>query len=143
VASTGAAPERRDALGAGGALEEMIAEGRAARARDTENDADAEEAASALTERVVNWIPDNLADAIRLLEFGLKNNELDAVESVLNGLRIIAGAGDAPAAEPVLGDHHILELFREWRAAYYDDDEAALARLRVTEKAIADMPATG
>ncbi len=111
-------------------------------------------AADALTERVVNWIPDNLADAILLLEFidadAGRVFEPGVPRSVIAGLRIIA-AGDPVDAEPVLGDRRILGLFREWRArgdqmdaiADGDDNGPALARLRVIEKAIADMPAEG
>jgi hypothetical protein len=54
--------------------------------------------ANELTERVVNWIPDSIADAIVLLEFDVDGAEPKVARSVLAGLRIIAAAGDPAAA---------------------------------------------
>jgi len=75
-------------------------------------------AANALTERVVNWIPDNLADAIRLLDHDPDGICTQIPRSVLAGLRIIAGAGDPVTAAPVTGDRRILGLFGQWVEAW-------------------------
>ncbi len=157
-ASAAAAPvtasEQRTMRGAGEALEELIAEERAAWRREIETD-EAQAAANALTDRVVNWIPDNLADAIQLLEFdtdGLEEPQI--AKSVLAGLRIIASAADPVAAEPVTGDRRILGLFREWLeawrysgsiAATATDDQMgeAVATAARFEDAIAETPAEG
>jgi hypothetical protein len=105
-------------------LAALIAEERATWRRDTET-AEAQAAASALTDRVVNWIPDNLTDAIRLLEFGIEEGADAAAASVLAGLRIIAAAGDPITTAPVTGDRRILGLFRQWAAAYRHAESVA------------------
>jgi hypothetical protein len=118
----------------------------------------AEEAADAHLDRILGWIPDNLADAIRLLELGyVRDLDSHVPENVLAGLRIIAGApaaDAASAAEPVTGDRRICELFCEWQAAWrYSDsigktatdeemDEATSKASRF-EDAIAETAAEG
>src|SRR5262245_18098579 len=53
------------------------------------------EAAAALYGRIVAWVPDSVADAIRLLEYADKCADPGCfVPKVLAGLRIIASAGD-------------------------------------------------
>ena len=111
------------------------------------------EPAAALLDRVKNWIPDSVADAVRLLE--LEAECIETVDSVLAGLRIIAGAGEPVAPAPVTGDRQILGLFREWMSAKChaasipdtaDDDEdfdAASKEVDRFEDAIAETPAEG
>jgi hypothetical protein len=114
-----------------------------------------EKAAGEIKDRVLAWVPRDLGEAILLLEFdGFDGVEEDLRANVVSGLRVIAHSGD-PMAQPVLDDRRILGLFREWRAAWDQLDAiadcdsdgpaavAALARLRVIEKAIADTPAEG
>jgi hypothetical protein len=54
-------------------------------------------AGGALTCRVLGWVPDNLADAIRLMEYGFEQGDIGGFmgsgmgESLLAGLRIIGG----------------------------------------------------
>jgi hypothetical protein len=89
-------PRRSEPPAPPSALAQLIAEERAAWRRETETDG-AQAAASALMDRVVNWIPKSLDEAIRLLEFGVDEGSDDleaAAASVLAGLRIIASAGD-------------------------------------------------
>jgi hypothetical protein len=112
------APRGRDALPAA-----------IARARDEAEELEA--AAVALTDRVLRWVPDNLADAIYLLEWSFETGDPEGMlggglaESLLAGLRIIAAAGDPAAAAPVDGDRRILGLFREWATAWRKASDAA------------------
>jgi hypothetical protein len=78
-----------------------------------------EAAAHDLTERIINWVPDSIDDAIRWLKYAKDLPDPGAtVPSMLAGLRsIIAGAGDPVAVEPVTGDRRILGLFRSWTTA--------------------------
>src|SRR5215472_19016913 len=64
-----------------------------------------EETASTLTSHAVAWVPDNLADAIRLLEYGrdLCRHPGCVVPRVLAGLRIINASADNAAAQSGVG----------------------------------------
>jgi hypothetical protein len=80
-------------------VEEKAAWDRQAAAQHSADIAEADEAAdaaNAATDCVEEWVPDNLADAIRLLEFGTRDDGLPVppilAKSVLAGLRNIAAA---------------------------------------------------
>jgi hypothetical protein len=96
--------------GAGGAVPAEITELQA------KADA-ASEAANALTDRVIDWVPDNLADVIRLLEHDVALNEATA-EHVLDGLRRILRSMSliarlvpelAPLVAPALAEEAVSE----------------------------------
>jgi hypothetical protein len=114
-----------------------------------------EEAANALYERIVAWVPDSLADLIRLLAYADKCADPGSfVPNVLAGLRIIATAGDPVAAATVTGDRRIFGLFRQWAEAFRHTDslaerasdevfEEAVDKANRFEDAIAETPAEG
>jgi hypothetical protein len=109
------------------------------------------EPAKAATDRVGRFIPENLVDAIRLLEFAADSiiDRPEIGQNVAAGLRIIASAPVAPA--PVTGDQRIIGLFRQWADTYrwyaeLPDDKAsekAFDRLMSLREALSATEAEG
>lgn len=108
-------------------------------------------AADDLTHRVACWIPESLADAIRLLEWN--SHERRVLESILAALKIIAGAGGPVTTAPVTGDRRIIGLLSEWLVRVRwanrpgDRSDAAIDAdcepVRAIEDAITETPAEG
>ncbi len=114
----------------------------------------AEEAADAHLDRILGWIPDNLADAIRLLELGyVRDLDSHVPENVLAGLRIIVGAAAMPprgraghsaiaASSGCSASGRPRAMPSQMIAMIRPSWPRSLA-FRVIEKAIADTPADG
>jgi hypothetical protein len=75
------------------------------------------EAANAITDRVIAWTPDNLADAIRLLEYSEDMADRGQIcDGLLTGLRAIASRGNTDKPAP-LPEAAAVGLLREWFVA--------------------------
>ncbi|HEY1261256.1 MAG TPA: hypothetical protein VGF34_18545, partial [Stellaceae bacterium] len=75
------------------------------------------EIANSLTDRVVTWVPDNLADAIRLIEFDVDRLEAEKIyDGLLTGLRAIASRGNIEDTAS-LPEAPVVVMFRDWLAA--------------------------
>jgi hypothetical protein len=75
------------------------------------------EIANNLTDRVVTWVPDNLADAIRLIEFDVDRLEAEKIyDGLLTGLRAIASRSNIEEAAS-LPEAPVVVMFRDWLAA--------------------------